>query len=160
MPPRPSPVCRECKVAPSTNKGRCDACRAEYHRRYWLARKAGLVPQVRRPRAEPVPHPCPMCAEVTTRPRLCDTCRGIRSAIRLNKLNATKEARVTGWKDELRIGRNSKAKRPAPPPAKRGPIGVRTARLVESPEPDDPARAAAVDAILARRRALARKAAR
>lgn len=158
MPPLPSPICVGCKRAPATKKGRCDECRKAYQRRAYLARKAGLVPTVRSPRPEPEPHPCPICELPTTRPRLCDTCRNQRSAARLNRLNSTKQARVTGWKDELRIGRKAKSAGPSEPPAsKRWPLGVRTVRFVESVEADDPAKAAAVDAILARRRRLTAK---
>jgi len=140
MPPRPVEICLDCRVAPAEKKGRCLNCMRAYQRRVWLSRKSD-APQ----------KPCPMCGTPTNRDRMCAACASGRAS-RFRR-GATAAKKPESWKN-----------RPDPKPETAALMpklrGVRTVRLVETIEPDDPARAAVVDEILARRRALARKGAR
>jgi hypothetical protein len=140
MPPRPVEICLDCRVAPAEKKGRCLDCMRAYQRRVWLSRKSDAALR-----------PCPICATPTNRANLCAACASSRASSRNKRPRAPKKPE--SWKN-----------RPDPTPETVTVApklrGVRTARFVEQVEPDDPARAAVVDAILARRRAMTAKGAR
>jgi hypothetical protein len=136
-------VCVDCRAAPAGVKGRCDACRQAHYRRQWLARKSSTDAA-----------PCVVCGRATTGASMCKQCTR-RRANQANVIQLQREGRLhkpKSWRNLVES---------VDPPAKRGKrIAVRTVRFVETFEPDDPARASAVDAILARRRAITRKGAR
>ncbi len=138
MPPRPVEICLDCRVAPAEKKGRCLDCMRAYQRRVWLSRKSDAPLR-----------PCPICATPTSRANLCAACASGRASSRNKAARAVR--RPESWKNIP----EPKSETVAPAPRLRG---VRTVRMVETVEPDDPARAAVVDAILARRRAINRKA--
>lgn len=140
MPPRPVEICLDCRVAPAEKKGRCLNCMRAYQRRVWLSRKSD-APQ----------KPCPICATPTSRANLCATCASSRASSRNKRPRAPQKPEA--WKSQA--DRTPETATPAPKL-----FGVRTVRFVDSVEPDDPARAAVVDAILARRRAMTAKGAR
>ena len=90
---------------------------------------------------------CPICGKITTRANLCGSCAAGKSSRRNSK---PRPARPAAWS-------NLADKAAQVKPAGNGGRAVRTVLHVEGAEIDDPARAVAVDAILARRRAVSRK---
>ena len=160
MPPRPVEICLDCRVAPAEKKGRlavcvdcraaaagaksrCDTCRAIYYRRQSLTRRGAMPMEA-----------CPICSAPAVAGTRCETCArkigGPKVAKRRVKARAIDKPE--GW-------RNQTDEATAKPAGNAG-RKVRTVRHLDSPEPDDPARASAVDAILARRRAMSAKGAR